>query len=86
VGSVFGQMKFNLGLGKFRLRELDKAAGERTLLCLLHSMKEIYSKIIAKGGELDGGARGFLSFCLAKKKAQKESKRSYNNGNDAKAG
>ena len=54
MGSVFGQMKFNLGPGKFRLRELDKAAGERTLLCLLHSMKEIYSKIIAKGGELDG--------------------------------
>ena len=30
-----------------------KAGGEWTLVCLVHNIKKIYAKIIAKGGELD---------------------------------
>ncbi len=50
---VFGQMKFNLGFRRFRLRGLDKAGGEWTLVCLVHNIKKIYARIVAKGGELD---------------------------------
>ena len=53
VEPVFGQMKFNMGFGRFRLRGLDKAGGEWTLVCLVHNIKKIYAKILAKGGELD---------------------------------
>ena len=53
VEPVFGQMKFNLGFGRFHLRGLDKASGEWTLVCLVHNIKKIYAKIVAKGGELD---------------------------------
>jgi transposase len=54
VEPVFGQMKFNLGFGRFRLRGLDKAGGEWTLVCLVHNIKKIYASTMAKGGELDG--------------------------------
>ena len=51
-------MKFNLGFGRFHLGGLDKAGGEWTLVCLVHNIKKIYSKIIAKEGELDSLTRG----------------------------
>ena len=53
VEPVFGQMKFNLGFRRFRLRGLDKAGDEWTLVCLVHNIKKIYARIMAKGGELD---------------------------------
>ena len=53
VEPVFGQMKFNLGFRRFHLRGLDKASGEWTLVCLVHNIKKIYAKIMAKGGDLD---------------------------------
>ena len=46
-------MKFNLGFRRFRLRGLDKAGDEWTLVCLVHNIKKIYTRIKAKGGELD---------------------------------
>jgi transposase len=52
VEPVFGQMKFNLGFRRFRLRGLHKAGGEWTLVCLVHNIKKIYARIMAKGGEL----------------------------------
>jgi len=57
VEPVFGQMKFNLGFRRFRLRGLDEASGEWSLVCLVHNIKKIYAKIMAKGGELDGLTR-----------------------------
>src|SRR4030042_6859358 len=53
VEPVFGQMKFNLGFRRFRLRGLGKAGGEWTLVCLVHNIKRIYARIMTKGGELD---------------------------------
>jgi hypothetical protein len=50
---VFGQIKFNLGFRRFRLRGSGKASGEWTLVCLVHNIKKIYARIRAKGwGEL----------------------------------
>jgi IS5 family transposase len=49
---VFGQIKFNLGFKRFRLRGSDKAGGEWTLVCLVHNIKKIYTRIRAKGGEV----------------------------------
>jgi len=53
VEPVFGQVKLNLGFRRFRLRGWDKAGGEWTLVCLVHNIKKIYAKIMAKGGEFD---------------------------------
>jgi transposase len=53
VEPVFGQVKFNLGFRRFRLRGVDKADGEWTLVCLVHNIKKIYARIMAKGGEVD---------------------------------
>ena len=53
VEPVFGQMKSNLGFRRFRLRGLDKAGGEWTLVCLVYNIKKIYARIMAKGGEFD---------------------------------
>jgi len=53
VEPVFGQVKFNLGFGRFRLSGLDKAGAEWTLVCLVHNVKKIYANIMAKGGDLD---------------------------------
>lgn len=50
VESVFGQMKFNLGFGRSRLRRLDKAGDEWTLVCLGHNIKRIHAKIPGKRG------------------------------------
>jgi len=33
--------------------QVDKADGEWTLVCLVHNIKKIYARIMAKGGELD---------------------------------
>ncbi len=49
VEPVFGQMKLNLGFRRFRLRGADKAGGEWTLVCLVHttsrkSMPELWQK------------------------------------------
>ena len=52
VEPVFGQVKFNLGFSRFRLKGLDRAGGEWTLVCLVHNIKKIYAKIMAKEGEL----------------------------------
>jgi ABC-2 type transport system ATP-binding protein/transposase len=49
---IFGQIKFNLGFRRFRLRGLGKAGGELTLVCLVHNIRKIYATIMAKGGEL----------------------------------
>lgn len=57
VEPVFGQIKFNLGFRRFRLKGLDKAGGEWTLVCLVHNIKKIYVRIMAKGGELDALTR-----------------------------
>jgi IS5 family transposase len=46
---VFGQIKFNLGFRRFRLRGSDKASGEWTLVCLVHNIRKIYARIMAKG-------------------------------------
>jgi len=54
VEPVFGQVKSNLGFRRFRLGGLDKAGGEWALICMVHNIKKIYAKIMAKGGELDG--------------------------------
>jgi len=54
VEPVFGQMKFNLGFSRFRLRGVDKAGDEWTLVCLVHNIKKIYANIMAKGAELHG--------------------------------
>ena len=51
---VFGQVKFNLGFSRFCLRGLDKAGGEWALVCLVHDIKKIYARFMARGGELDG--------------------------------
>ena len=51
VEPVFGQIKFNLGFERFRLRGSDKAGGEWTLVCLVHNIKKIYARIMVKGGE-----------------------------------
>ena len=53
VEPVFGQMTSNLGFRRFHLRGWDKAGGEWTLVCLVHNIKKIYTRIKAKGGELD---------------------------------
>jgi transposase len=53
VEPVFGQIKFNLGFRRFRLRGSDKAGGEWTLVCLVHNIKKIYARIMAKGGASD---------------------------------
>ena len=57
VEPVFGQVKLNMGFGRFRLRGSDKAGGEWTLVCLVHNIKKIYARIMAKGGELDSLTR-----------------------------
>ncbi|GFP37762.1 transposase, partial [Candidatus Hakubella thermalkaliphila] len=53
VEPVFGQVKSNLEFRRFRLRGSGKAGGEWTLVCLVHNIKKIYAKIMAKGGDLD---------------------------------
>ena len=50
---VFGQVKLNLGFRRFRLRGVYKTDGEWTLVCLVNNIKRIYTRIIAKGGEMD---------------------------------
>ena len=57
VEPVFGQVKFNLEFSRFRLRGLDKAGGEWILVCLVHNIKKIYTRIMVKGGELDSLTR-----------------------------
>jgi transposase len=52
VEPVFGQVKFNLGFRRFRLKGSDKAGGEWTLVCLVHNINKIHAKIMAKGGEM----------------------------------
>ncbi len=61
VEPVFGQVKFNLGFRRFRLAGSSKAGGEWTLVCLVHSIKKIYAKIMAKGDELDSLTRELAS-------------------------
>ena len=50
---VFGQIKLNLGFRRFRLRGLERSGGEWTLVCLVHNIKKIHARIMAKGGEFD---------------------------------
>ena len=50
---VFGQVKFNLRFRRFRLRGVDKADGEWTLVCLVHNIEEIPARIMTREGELD---------------------------------
>ena len=60
---VFGQIKFNLGFRRFRLRGVDKAGGEWTLVCLVHNIKKICAKIMAKGGEMHDLTRELAAAC-----------------------
>jgi len=53
VKPVFGQVKFNPEFSRFRLRGLDRAGGEWRLVCLVHNIKKIHARIMAKEGELD---------------------------------
>jgi len=60
---VLGQIKFNLRFRRFCLRELDKAGGEWTLVCLVHNIKKIHIRIMAKWSEtndFDKGITGSL--------------------------
>jgi hypothetical protein len=41
VEPVFGNMKFNLGFGRFLLRGLKKVKGEFMLMCIAHNLKKI---------------------------------------------
>ena len=57
VEPVFGQIKFNPGFRRFRLRGSDKVGGEWTFLkqvqdLLVHNIKKIYARIMVKGGEM----------------------------------
>jgi transposase len=45
VEPVFGNMKFNLGFGRFLLRGLKKVKGEFMLMCIAHNLKKIAAKI-----------------------------------------
>jgi hypothetical protein len=45
VESVFGQIKFNLGFRRFRLRGSNKAGGELTLVCLGHNIKKFMPQL-----------------------------------------
>jgi len=41
VEPVFGNMKFNMGFGRFVLRGLGKVRGEFLLMCIAHNLKKI---------------------------------------------
>jgi transposase len=41
VEPVFGNMKFNLGFGRFHLRTLAKVKGEFFLMCIAHNLKKL---------------------------------------------
>jgi transposase len=41
VEPVFGNMKFNLGFGRFLLRGLKRARGEFFLMCIAHNLKKM---------------------------------------------
>jgi hypothetical protein len=60
---VLGQIKFNLGFRRFRLRGSDKAGGEWTLVCLVHNIKKTYARIRAKGRETDDLTRELQATC-----------------------
>ncbi|MBW1729055.1 MAG: IS1182 family transposase [Deltaproteobacteria bacterium] len=47
VEPVFGNMKFNMGFGRFVLRGLGKVRAEFLLMCIAHNLKKI-SKVWAK--------------------------------------
>jgi transposase len=41
VEPVFGNMKFNLGFGRFHLRTLAKVKGEFLLMCIAHNLRKL---------------------------------------------
>jgi len=41
VEAVFGNLKFNLGFGRYRLRGLKKVQGEFLLMCISHNLKKL---------------------------------------------
>ncbi len=41
VEAVFGNLKFNLGFGRYRLRGLKKVQGEFLLMCIAHNLKKL---------------------------------------------
>jgi len=49
VEAVFGNLKFNLGFGRFGLRTLPKVRGEFLLMCIAHNLRKL-----AKYGSLPG--------------------------------
>ena len=49
VEPVFGNLKFNLGFGRFILRTLAKVRGEFLLMCIAHNLKKL-----ARYGSLSG--------------------------------
>jgi hypothetical protein len=46
-------VKFNLGFRRFHLKGLQKVGGEWVSVWLVHNIKEIYARTMAKGGGLD---------------------------------
>lgn len=55
VEPVFGQIKYNLGFNRFRLKGTKKARGEWLLACMVHNIKKINSWLWDKGEKLEGG-------------------------------
>lgn len=55
VEPVFGQIKYNLGFNRFRLKGIKKARGEWLLECICHNIKKINSWLLDKGEKLEGG-------------------------------
>ena len=45
-------MKSKLGFSRFRLGVLDKAGDAWMLVCLVQNIKQIYAKIMARGGKM----------------------------------
>lgn len=43
VEPVFGNLKFNLGFGRFHVRTLQKVRGEFFLMCIAHNLKKLLS-------------------------------------------
>jgi transposase len=52
VEPVFGNMKFNMGFGRFLLRGLEKVKGEFLLMCIAHNLKKIAGRLSNPGPTL----------------------------------
>jgi transposase/IS5 family transposase len=62
VEPVFGNMKFNLGFGRFLLRGLERVKGEFLLMCIAHNLKKIARQTSHLRPALAQNSSHFLSF------------------------